>query len=505
MSSSNRIIKNSSMALLYEFIAIVAGLIVPRLILGKFGSSYNGIVSSVTQFLSFVVLLRAGIGGVAKSHLYKSLKDKDYDQTSKVILAVKKYMDKVCLIFLFSLFSISCIYPFIVSLPWLSTASLVLICGLSSLAENYFGITNMILLQADRKDYVISIGNIIATLLNVVITIILINLNCSIHIVKFGTAIAFSINPIFLWLYNKLHYKIDYSVKYDRNLLSQTKDAFVHVVAEFVHRNTDVIILTLMTNTLVVSVYSVHAIVVNGLRKLTNAFTSNIESVLGRLFNGKKEQFYKAFLDFEFAVFFLGSFTYSCCNILIPSFIGIYTRGVNDINYVIPVYGLLISVGEFFDLAKTPYQYIIRISGKFKETKVISIIEAVINIFVSIILVNIYGIVGVAVGTVIAMMWRTIAYSYYVHKNILDSLRFNLVKYLLFSFVSGFLSFIIYHLFFSSQATDYISFVGHGIIVVIIVLIIQLIISLLFYRDRFISVFETIKVLIHSNKYKKDN
>lgn len=503
MESGNRIVKNSMMALLYEIIAIIAGLIVPRLILGSFGSSYNGIVSSVTQFLSFIVLLRAGIGGVAKTHLYKSLKENDNELTSQVMHAVKDYMDRVCAIFAISLIIMSCVYPYIVSLPWLSTAVLVLICGLSSLAENYFGITNMILLQADRKDYVISIGNIASTITNLVVTIILIHLNCSIHIVKLGTAISFSINPIFLWIYNRINYQINYNSNYDKKLLAQTKDAFVHVVAEFIHRNTDVIILTVMTNTLVVSVYSVHAIIVNGLRKLTNAFTANIESVLGGLYNDEKKLFENAFLDFEFAVFIIGIFTYACCGILISPFIKVYTQGINDINYVVPIYGLLISIGEFMDLAKTPYQFAIRISGHFKETKIISIIEAIVNIIVSIALVKFFGIIGVAVGTVIAMTWRTIAYSIFVHNRILPTQKNKLFKYILFSTLVIAVSSILFKLIVKFDITNYYIFIVASVLAAIIVSFVLVIFSAVLFQKRSLSMIRTIRGLLFDRRRKR--
>ena len=56
--TDSRIIKNSSLAIIYELIAVLSGLILPRLIMVNFGSAYNGIISSITQFLSFAVLMR---------------------------------------------------------------------------------------------------------------------------------------------------------------------------------------------------------------------------------------------------------------------------------------------------------------------------------------------------------------------------------------------------------------------------------------------------------------
>ena len=92
---------NLIFSLLYEAVAFACGMILPRLILGAFGSDYNGITNSISQFLSCVTLLRAGIGGVTKAALYKPLADGDTIQISRVIKATEKFLHKVALIFLF--------------------------------------------------------------------------------------------------------------------------------------------------------------------------------------------------------------------------------------------------------------------------------------------------------------------------------------------------------------------------------------------------------------------
>ena len=56
--------KNFVSALLAQFVHIIYGLVVPRIILGSFGSNVNGLVSSINQFLSFITLLEGGLGAV---------------------------------------------------------------------------------------------------------------------------------------------------------------------------------------------------------------------------------------------------------------------------------------------------------------------------------------------------------------------------------------------------------------------------------------------------------
>ena len=58
---------------IYQAVVFICNLILPRFILVAYGSEYNGIVSSITQFLTFISILRLGIAGATRVELYKSL------------------------------------------------------------------------------------------------------------------------------------------------------------------------------------------------------------------------------------------------------------------------------------------------------------------------------------------------------------------------------------------------------------------------------------------------
>ena len=73
---------NTISSLLLQFTTVVCGFILPRLILASFGSTINGLVSSISQFLSIIALLEMGVGAVMQSSLYKPLSEKDKDKTT---------------------------------------------------------------------------------------------------------------------------------------------------------------------------------------------------------------------------------------------------------------------------------------------------------------------------------------------------------------------------------------------------------------------------------------
>ena len=91
---------NSLSGILYVAIAIVCGFILPKLLLSRFGSSYNGIIASVTQFLSFTTIIQSGVGSVAKVHLYSSLSNNDIDKTSVIMKTLQSFMMHVAAIYI---------------------------------------------------------------------------------------------------------------------------------------------------------------------------------------------------------------------------------------------------------------------------------------------------------------------------------------------------------------------------------------------------------------------
>ena len=56
---------------------IAFGFVVPRIIISKYGSDVNGLISSIASFLSYISLVEAGVGGVVQYLLYKPIAKKD--------------------------------------------------------------------------------------------------------------------------------------------------------------------------------------------------------------------------------------------------------------------------------------------------------------------------------------------------------------------------------------------------------------------------------------------
>ena len=66
-----------------------------------------------------------------------------------------------------------------------------------------------------------------------------------------------------------------------------------------------------------------------------------------------------------------------------------------------------------------PYSSISLAAGHYKETRNDAIIECLVNLLISLLLVSKFGLIGVAIGTIVAMVIRTIEFIYHSSKYIL--------------------------------------------------------------------------------------
>ena len=254
----------------YQITAIVCAFILPRLILSSFGSSYNGVVSSVNQFLSWISLLSAGIGGVTRAALYKPLAEKNITKVSSIMKATDIFMKKVATIFVVILFIFAATYPLLVhkDFKYLFVFSLILVLGINTFSQYYFGITYQTLLEADQRQYVYTLVRIITTLVGTIAAATLIILGFEIRIVYLVSSVIYACNPIFLNLYVKRYYHLNLEVKADNSTVKQRWDAFAQEFAIMVNSNTDIIILTVFCDVKIVSVYTVYNMIINGVKQL---------------------------------------------------------------------------------------------------------------------------------------------------------------------------------------------------------------------------------------------
>lgn len=418
----NKIFLNTFSSIVNQIIVVICGLILPKLFLIYYGSEVNGLVSSITQFLSFVTFLEMGMGAVIQSNLYRPLADCDFEQLSRVMKSAKRFYKIIALFFSFYIVILCVIYPFTVreEFDYVFTASLVFIISISMLMQYYFGAVNQFLLSADQKSYIPLGLQSVTLIVNTVICYLLMKNGQNIQIVKLGTAAIYLVRPFSMYYYVNHKYKIDYSIVLTKEPINQKWNGIAQHIAAMVLEHTDVVLLTLFSTLTNVSIYTVYYNVINGIRRLFSTVIDSLRATFGRLLAiGDKKKLDEYFALMESGLHFIYSLAFGCTISLIIPFVSVYTRGVNDANYIYPLFSLLITIAYLFYCMRCFYNMPVLAAGHYKETQNAAIIECLINLVISITLVRVWGLIGVAIGTLIAMLYRVIYLAVYLSKNIL--------------------------------------------------------------------------------------
>lgn len=422
MNRKQKLSLNTLSSLLKQIVSTICGFILPRLFLTHYGSGVNGLVSSISQFLSFASIFDAGMGVVIEASLYKPLAENDQLGINRVLTSGQRFYYKIATIYAIYVVGMIFIYPVAVksSYDYFFIATLIVAISISSFGQYCFGVVNSVFLSADQCTYVNSIAYIITIVLNTVMGAILINLNCSVQVVKLVASLTFLLRPIILKIYVEKHYNVNWHEEYTEEPIKQKWNGFAQHIASLILQNTDIVILSIFSTLENVSIYSVYYLVVHSIQEVIDAATVGIRPLLGDMLARKEMQrLERVFSEVECVMHAGTTFVFGMTMIMLVPFVKVYTAGVTDANYEVPLFSFLLCLAYYINCIRYPYQAIIMAAGHFRQTQASAIIEAVINIVITVICVFKFGLVGVVCGTAVAMAYRTVYFVIYLNKNIL--------------------------------------------------------------------------------------
>ena len=439
-SNTKRVFNNVVFSILSEVITIALGIVIPRLFLVSFGSEMNGLLTSITQMYAYMTLLEAGVGSVTLQALYKPVADNDYSSLNGVLAATNHYYKKIGTIYLIGILILSVGYPIIVdtTIPFWIVAIIVFLNGITGALSFFLTAKYDLLLRAEGKSYIITNSSLIVHIAISVSKIILITAGIHILVIQASYALFNLLKIVYLTLYIKKRYKwIDLSVKPNLSAIAQKGSAFVHQITDLIFRNTDVLILTVTPNCglKVVSVYTMYQMLYGMIQTAINTFSSGIQFVLGQTFNTDREKYIKYHDMYEVFNITITFSLYTVAYLFITPFLRLYTEGVTDISYIDKWLPLLFVITSFLSVGRGASSLVIGFAKHFKKTQWRCILEAVINIAVSIPCAYFFGIYGVLFGTIAALIYRTNDMIIYANHKILNRSCFATYKRWIVNFI----------------------------------------------------------------------
>ena len=478
--------KNTAASLIAQITTLICGFILPRLFLQHYGSEVNGLVNSISQFLSVIAFLELGVGAVVQSSLYKPLAEKDNQQISKVMVSANKFFQRLACILLVYVISLMIIYPFIANqnFGFIYTATLIAAISISSFAQYYFGIVNSLLLNADQRGYIQYNAQTVTIILNTIVCAIMISMDGTIQIVKLVTSLIYLARPIILQIYVNNHYTINWKIKYTQEPIKQKWNGVAQHVASVVLDGTDTIVLTVFSTLSNVSIYSVYFLVVKGVKTLFLSVTNGIQALIGELWAKQELDQLKSFFGWiEWLIHTGTTYVFSCTAALIVPFIQVYTLGIRDANYIQPTFAILLTLANAMHCLRLPYNIMVLAAGHYKQTQRNYIVAAILNIAVSVLTVKIWGLIGVTIGTLVAMTYQTIWLAIYDSSHFIYWPLKKVIRQFLVDIISSFLI-ISFGSHIVLKDITYFNWFFMAIKVAIVALFVAFCLNSLFYRSK---------------------
>ena len=417
--------------------AILASLILTRLILVAYGSASNGLINSVNQIFAYFILLEGGVGAASLQALYRPVSEDDRDGVSSIMAATRNYYNKAGILYLAAVLAFAAVYSLLMKdsagadgISVSAMAGVILFTGLGNVVNFVYQGKYKLLMQAEGRNYVVTNLQTFLTVLACVLKVIGIRFGMPIAAVMGLGFIASLIQTLYYYLYIRRNYRwLD--MKAPAAHIGQKSSVMVHQVSQLIFQNTDVIILTAVCGLKTVSVYAAYKVVVSAIGSLTYQLSESVLFVLGQDFASDREGYIRDVDRFDLGYTMVSFMLFAAAMILYRPFIELYTRGITDTEYMLPALPLLFISIELISGCRRAMQNTINVAGHFKATVSRTVTETVINLAVSLALVGRYGIYGVLAGTIAALLYRSNDIIIYGNRRILDRAPWRSYKFYL--------------------------------------------------------------------------
>lgn len=409
---TEKALKNAVSSLASYIVLAILGFIIQRVLKDSMGAEYLGISGLFTNIISSLSVIELGFGSAIIVNMYRPVAENNTDE----IIALLHFYKKVyAIIASVVFFAGMCILPFVDIIIGETTVRIptkaIFLLYLVDVVASYLMTYKRSILYANQKSYYITwIHMVVVIVTNIMQIIFLITIKNYFVYLATSIVLRFIENIIINCIIDKIYPYVNQKGSY---LLTQTvkddikKKVFglvFHKTASFVVFGTDNIIISMVPGLgiIMVGIYSSYSMITTKLTTLIDSIFSSITAGVGNLLiEENKEKSYNMFKNFQFIntwiyVFFSISFYY----ISFP-FIELW-MGKDFVMDEATV--LVIAINLFIGGLRASFGTFKNAAGIFYEDRYIPLLEALINIIVSIPLAFVLGLKGVLIGTLCSNM-----------------------------------------------------------------------------------------------------
>lgn len=417
-SRTRNLMRIASVSEICAIVNLILGFIYRTVFLSILSVEYLGINGLFTQILSLLSLADLGIANAITFRFYKPIKEGNIIQVGKLM----NYFKKVYGIILAAVLAIGLsLCPFLrffikdaSEIPKDVNLYVIYTLFLVQSASSYLFAYRQALLTADQKQYKISLIQMAGSFFRYSAQMAFLVLTHNFEItIAVNILFTVSTNAV-ISLYAKKKYAPVFEIRETLNkeerkaILHDTKACMCHKIGGVVLNSTDNIILSKFVGLFSVGLYSNYSMIISNLSLLANQILCNSSASLGNACASlDSDGRYRIYRNMTFLNFWMASSLTICLYVLVNPFIRLWVGESMLLNELTVI---SLCAQFYFELIRLVNISYTSADGLFVMDIYRPLIEAGINLIVSILLVNAIGIAGVFWGTVISCLstvtWR---------------------------------------------------------------------------------------------------
>lgn len=408
----------------------IIGIFKLKVFIQVLGDETLGLYQLFSQIMIYVALVDGGLATAVLYSLYKPNSANDKIGVSNILSAAHKTFSKIGIIVFAIAAVVSFFVPFLIKDSSFDYSYIIMTFMLFSLSSviNYFFVPYSSLLEVREKKYIVNLTNSIGQIVKGLLEIALVLSGFSFPVVLVMYSLIALLSSLFTMVLCK-KYCPEYSFKSktpDYGFTKQLGPLVFHKINGLVGSNIDVLIISKFLGLKMVAIYSTYNYIINMIKQILGKITASLMAILGNYMAAGMKNLKELYKEFNSLLFYIA--TVICVPLLfaINDFIDIWYE--NEIVTSLMLAAAFTATLYVF-IIKSASVMFVQSAGLFKETQYCALTDTIINLSLSIILVNIVGMSGVLIATAISVfIAEYILKTIVLHKTVFkeSSIRYHL-------------------------------------------------------------------------------
>lgn len=428
MGRIDNAIKSIFFGYIGNIIAVLLGFVSRTLFIYTLGATYLGINGLYTNVLSVLSLADLGIGTAMNYSLYEPVARQNYEKIKSLMLLYKRAYRLIAFVVAMLGLLLVPFLKYIIKEPGtigINDLTIYYLIFLFNTVSTYLVSYKYSLVSAEQKGYIQTNIQTITTIITIIAQLIILLIYKNFLLYLLTAALIGLIQKIYLNIYlNRLYpYLLDKNTeKLSKEETTPIKKNIIaliyHKIGEISVHQTDNIIISSFINVTTVGLISNYNLIIMSISGFINIIFNSVVAGFGNLIvTESKDKQYDVFKVYRFLGFWIYGFASIAFIVLLTPFIELW---IGEDMIIDNVAIILIIIDYYFKGHRIVINNFKTAAGIFEADKYISIIQALVNLVVSIVLVQFMGLVGVYIGTICSGLVATFTRPYIVYKKVFN-------------------------------------------------------------------------------------